>query len=318
MNPVLKTIYDYLDRYVSGQEHLKKKLATVGYLYLQYMHAYNRGQKTNLPYTNLFITGDTGTGKTYSIETLASWLQVPYTRIDCTSISAEGWTGNSISDALYAHSRKITSEKPFGIIVLDEMDKLGTSAISAGGTDHNRLTQTTLLDLLDGKYNHMSPPVPLHVNHSLVICAGAFTDAFKESKKLKTPVGFGTEHYIKEIDNFKDFIVENGIIPELAGRITDVVSTNKLTKPQIRDLITKKQNNILTQYKILVDSVEFDENFIDKVVDHVYDSPYGIREANTLVFNEVERVLTNETESKPETESTIEGDGRPSFNQGAL
>lgn len=81
------------------------------------------------------MAGPTGSGKTYMVQLIAKYLDIPMVVIDVTGITKSGYVGESVSSILMrlliaANGNKAKAEK--GIIVLDEVDKLATKESSFG------------------------------------------------------------------------------------------------------------------------------------------------------------------------------------------
>jgi ATP-dependent Clp protease ATP-binding subunit ClpX len=282
-------IYKYLDKYVSGQEDAKDTLAILGALYCKRCEAVSEGVSSSfLPRLNLFITGPTGTGKTLLATTLSKCLMIPFIRIDCSSLSQTGWEGVSIEQQLARFSR-ILGDDGFGVIMLDEMDKLGNRVSSSSGNIPNMGIQYNLLDLLDGKYAH--PDVNDSINNCLILCAGAFSGAEKEASRETRSIGFEKDSITQTIPEWKDIMVSAGLVQELVGRMIDVVKLNPLTEEDIRSILLNKRNAIRSKYEKLLPGLEFSPEDIDNLVKQAYNSAYGVRELETAVFNLVSNKL---------------------------
>lgn len=281
------TVIDYLNDHVIGQDEAKRQLGVLAALYLNRCMRVAEGVDFDeLPPINIFITGPTGSGKTYMLRKLADCLGVPFVRIDCSSLSQQGWDGLSLGDALLASELK-TTDSIASVIMLDEMDKLGLGAVSSKGTTPHLGIQNNLLDLLDGKYTYSTKQ---HFNevikNSLVLCSGSFEDVRKQLGKQKPQIGFKhTDSKEGNLDCWKAKMTEAGLIPELVGRIVDVIELQALTDGEIEQLL-KRDLGIYHQYKTLLPEFHLNENVIQKMVQQVKKSKYGLREINTLLFKE--------------------------------
>jgi ATP-dependent Clp protease ATP-binding subunit ClpX len=281
-------IYNYLDQYVIGQSEAKDKLAILGYLYAYRCQSVEAGVRSqSLPKLNMFLTGPTGTGKTLLLRTLADCLDVPFIRIDCTSVSQAGWEGVSIDDQLMRFT-KISNKDGFGVIMLDEFDKLGNLVTSSSGSTPNLGVQYNLLDLLDGVYSH--PNVHETINNSLILCAGAFSEATKQAKKSNKSIGFRAYDQQEKID-WKEVMVKGGIVPELTGRLLDIIELSPLKKNEIKKVILNPKGGTYTQYKNLLMDINFTQKDVDKLARSTYNSEYGLRELDTSIFNMVKDKL---------------------------
>ena len=283
-------ILQYLDKHVSGQALAKEKLATLGYLYTVRSQAISCGiRPTSLPRLNMFLTGPTGTGKTLLLQNMAECLGVPFVRVDCASLCQVGWEGQGIEDCLGRFSSKLGMDG-FGVIMLDEFDKLGNTVTSSAGHTPNLGIQYNLLDLLDGKYSH--PKVTSNINNCLILCAGAFSAATKEAKKTKRSIGFSATEEVEPLI-WKKLMTDSGIVQELAGRLLDVAELFPLSKSEIREVVLSIENSTLSKYKNLMLNIDFTGEDIDKLVEETYNSEYGMRELDTKIFNLIRDKVQN-------------------------
>jgi ATP-dependent Clp protease ATP-binding subunit ClpX len=282
-------IFDYLDKFVSGQEDAKDTLAILGALYCKRCTAIQSGvSPLYLPRLNLFITGPTGTGKTLLATTLSKCLRIPFIRIDCSSLSQSGWQGVAIEDQLSSFSQAL-GEDGFGVIMLDEMDKLGCKITSTSGGIPSEGIQYNLLDLLDGRYEH--PRVAKAINNCLILCAGAFSGAEEHATTIQRSIGFEENALTINVPAWKDIMVAAGIVPELVGRLLDVIKLNKLTEDDIRNILLNKRNAIRGKYEKLLPGLTFSDEDVDSIVKEAYNSQYGVRQLDTAVFNLVSQKL---------------------------
>ena len=299
--PVLEVsredILDYLDETVSGQQEAKESLASMGYLFnMKCLHLDADAPPEDLPRLNLFMSGPTGYGKTFMLTQLAHILGVPFLRVDCSSITQEGWAGASIGESIIA-SKLYSKRASFngGIILLDELDKLSTGAKSESGALPHQGTQHNLLDLLDGKFKTNSKEgggekIDRIINNSLIVCAGSFEAIRQESKKVKSNIGFKedvekkVDHSKLDIEAWKIEMVKAGLIPELVGRIIHVIELKKLSEDEILDVFTK-HNNSYDKYRYIAPKFKLLNKDLQDIAKECYNSPHGLRQLDSSVFN---------------------------------
>lgn len=295
----VQDITAYFDGYVVGQEELKKRLASVIYLFLQKRNTVLQGNEAcakQFPSVNMLLMGNTGTGKTFLAEKTAELLQIPFIRVDCTTLSQEGgWVGNNISDILYGYDQLVHNCKG-GIIFLDEFDKLTMKVTTSGGGCPATAIQTNLMPLLDGAYSGRSEKghaLTHHFNNCLIIAAGAF-EAATEGNKEKLGIGFNSVSK-RPVEDLKNLIVAAGIIPELAGRITCLAETATLTESDILSLIMNKKDSPLQKYVNMQRSeIQFSIEEKRAIAKKAANSRYGVRELRRIIFEEVHKKLHNE------------------------
>lgn len=168
----------HLKQFVQGQDKAIDLLAYIGNLYSLQLLALKHGiRKKSMPKLNCLLTAPTGCGKTFLVSKFAEALGLPYQKVDCSSVRAEGWHGTNLSEYIYRFLQQ--SPYGFGVLHLDEMDKL---AITGGNNTEGKLDlQMGLLDILDGDYKHLydrwgkSGTIDLSsANNCLVIMSGSF------------------------------------------------------------------------------------------------------------------------------------------------
>jgi DNA/RNA endonuclease G (NUC1) len=80
-----RQIYNYLDRYVVGQERAKRSVAIAAYNHLKRCGQPTTAGKRLIKKSNLLLLGPTGSGKTHIARTLARCLDVPFTVADASA-----------------------------------------------------------------------------------------------------------------------------------------------------------------------------------------------------------------------------------------
>ncbi|WP_233758263.1 AAA family ATPase [Helicobacter ailurogastricus] len=118
-----KAIKAYLDQFVIGQENAKKGMSLV------FSDHYKRisGQST-LEKANAICIGPSGSGKTYLIEMATKYLDIPYCIANAAAFTPTGYIGNETNQmfaTLYSNAGNDKEKAEQGVLVLDEIDKLG-------------------------------------------------------------------------------------------------------------------------------------------------------------------------------------------------
>lgn len=277
-------ILDKLQDKVVGNEELLYKLSSIGSMYTMCLKQNRDGgiRQELLPRLSMFISGKTGTGKTYSVQALAKILNVPYLRIDCSAVVPHGADGKNISKRLSAWRAYTSNPLKGGIVFLDELDKTSYVA-AANNTEWKKSIQSSLLDLLDGDIEDSNGMF----NNVLIIGSGSFQCHRDAKEEVKAPIGFVQDVDEKEmsIEEHRALLVAGGLIPELAGRFLDIVETTPLTKEQIRSLLFNA-NSVYAKYCALNNNNFFLEpKDVDDIIEKVQQSNVGMRELEGLIFN---------------------------------
>lgn len=272
-----KEIFNKLNEYVIGQDDAKKTLSIAVYNHYKRLKLNNKG--IQIDKSNILLIGPSGSGKTLICKTIAKILDVPFVICDATTFTQAGYIGEDVESMLtklYLTSGCDKEKTERGIIFIDEIDKI--SEVKTTGRDASGLgVQQALLKFLEGSIVNTPTVLGKHPNvetieinteNILFVCSGAF---------------------VKLIDTSVESLINFGLIPEILGRLPIIIQTNKLTKENIKDIITKPKNNIIQQYKELfkLDNIElcFSDDSIDYIVEQCYNSKLGARNIRSIFEN---------------------------------
>ena len=155
-----KDIKEHLDRFVIRQDEAKKALSIA--VCDHYNHAKflrnlenenpSRAKEIELQKQNVIVVGPTGVGKTYLVKHIADLIGVPFVKADATKFSETGYVGGDVDDLVRELVRKADGDvelAEYGIVYIDEVDKLATSGNMIGRDVSGRGVQTTLLKLME-------------------------------------------------------------------------------------------------------------------------------------------------------------------------
>jgi ATP-dependent Clp protease ATP-binding subunit ClpX len=283
-----RDIKAHLDRFVIKQDEAKKVLSIAvcdHYNHAKFLRQLEkenpkRAEETEYAKQNVILVGPTGVGKTYLIKHIADLIKVPFVKADATKFSETGYVGGDVEDLVRELVHKANGNvnlAQFGIIYIDEIDKIASTGNLIGRDVSGRGVQTTLLKLMEEtevpvrSMNDIQAQLQaafefqkrgkakretINTRHILFVVSGAF-EKLKEQVARRVRqgrIGFSAQP-VQVMDNelfqyvtTHDF-VEYGFEPEFIGRLPVRVVCEDLDADDLFKIMKFSEGSLLRQYE---------------------------------------------------------------------
>jgi len=307
----------YLDQYVIRQGEAKEILATKICTHFNRIRLDDDDDSVGNIKNNIIMIGGTGVGKTYLIKLIAKKLGVPFVKGDATKFSETGYVGGDVDDLV----RSLVSEADgnielaqYGIIYIDEIDKIAASGTVVGPDVSRTGVQRTLLKLMEETEVDLQAPHDLtsqmenalqfqrtgkiqkkkvNTRNILFIVSGAFQNLedIINRRMNQQQIGFITADEPVETDDSEEpawlkhvkseDLIQYGFESEFVGRLPVIATLHPLNADDLYHIL-KNPNSTVVQakkrdFRAYDITVEFDDDALELIAQRAFDEKTGAR-----------------------------------------
>lgn len=278
-------LLEYNQKVLGHIEAKKVLIAAINRQRLRHKQRWIDGTKKDdlLKNSKILLVGDSGTGKTFLVETLSEILDFPFIVLDATHLGPSSGHGISPED-LYKQVKRdviawveLRGKKGYthswdgaldqAVVFIDEIDKLAKNFDSTG--NWNNHVQSNFLTVIDDK----------EIFGGVTwILAGAFV-GLEEQTNNKNSIGFHSSKKEEKNGHLDEAIVKYGLLPELVGRLNKIVKLDKFTKLELKaifiDMLLPQKQHELIHFN--ASYLDISKEQIDDIIARALVSNQGVR-----------------------------------------
>ncbi len=332
----MNELYEYCRSRIVGQDDELIKA-----VYLVYEYVENTAYKKKFTPPSWILTAPSGMGKTEFFRAVRDFfamhdVPIPVIQRDLSRITEAGYKGAEaeeiLKDILIASdsldmNRKGFSDIGTAIVFLDEADKKFMPSIDSNKRNFNAAVQANLLTIVEGSAQYVKIDQEdlsgiVDSAKTMFVYMGAFQDLRNDKRENGAAMRaiFGDDD--DELDEPDELffekltmndMMEQGMLQEIAGRITLAVNFHKIKEKDMRCLIKDKAEQLGKEKGI---TVRLTPKALKELVDKAY-TPLGVRapmnRINELIITSLAEKLRSGSFDRDNEMLIIDAKGRTRF-----
>ena len=263
------------------------------------------------------MIGPTGVGKTYILKLIANKIGVPFVKGDATKFSETGYVGGDVDDLVRSLVHEANGDMKlaeYGIIYLDEIDKIASAGNSYGPDVSRTGVQRNLLKLMEEAEVDLKTPHDLasqmeaameaqrtgkvkrkkiNTKNILFVMSGSFgslPDIIRR-RLNQQPVGFrnhsedlpeNVNDNIQVLKNCRsEDLISFGFESEFVGRLPVVVTLNDLDVQGLYSILKNPNSSVILgkkrDFQAYDIDIDFDDESLTRIAELAYEEHTGAR-----------------------------------------
>lgn len=329
---------EYLNQYVVKQEPTIEVIATKVCTHFNRMkieHKISEEERiVGSIKSNMLLIGPTGVGKTYIVKLIAKRIGVPFVKADATKFSETGYVGGDVEDLireLVHEADGDVAKAEYGIVYLDEIDKIATSRGVSGPDVSRSGVQRNLLKLMEEAEVDLKTPHDLasqveaameaqktgkvtrkkiSTRNILFIVSGAFSglDELISKRMNKQAIGFDKMKFVPGLANQvlkqvrTEDLLEFGFESEFVGRLPVTVVLNELDGDGLYQILKNRYSTVVLGKKMDFRAYGIDLQFTDDALRILAERAWNEKTGARGLLKVTERVLIKFEKKLPSTD----------------